>query len=267
MKRIFYNENLCICINMVKIMLLYLETNELGGFAVKFKVYEDVFHKIPNVCFGVVVAYDINNKLKNCEIEKMLKNEMKDLKIRLEGHNLKEYEHIIPYRNAFKNLSINPNKYMSSIEAMAKRVSKGSKLSFINPVVDLVNSLSLKYILPMGAHDMDSLKGEIAVRFSKGGDTFIPLGNDEVEDVEAGELVYSDSETIRTRRWIWRQSDRGSITENSKNIFFPIDGFESKNKKKVVNAMNELEELLVKYFKCETKTFFVDKDNREIDIY
>ncbi|CAH2211756.1 B3/B4 domain-containing protein [Tepidibacter aestuarii] len=233
----------------------------------KFKVYKEVFDKIPDVCFGVVVAYNVNNKVGNSDIEKTLRHEMDDLKIRLDGCNIKEYESIIPYRNAFKNIGINPNKYMSSIEAMTKRVSKGSKLPFINPVVDLVNSLSLKYILPMGAHDMDDLKEEITVRLSKEGDTFIPLGCNEVETVEAGELVYSDRERIRTRRWIWRQSARGSITKDSKNIFFPIDGFESKNKKTVVNAMNELEELLVKYFDCETKKFFVDKDNREVDIY
>ncbi|WFD10166.1 B3/4 domain-containing protein [Tepidibacter hydrothermalis] len=233
----------------------------------KFKVHKDVFDKIHDACFGGVVAYDVDNRGENCDIEKILRNEMDNLKIRLNGYNIKEYESIIPYRNAFKDLGINPNKYMSSIEAMAKRVSKGSKLPFINPVVNLVNSLSLKYILPMGAHDMDDLKDEIVIRFSKEGDTFIPLGSNEVEDVEAGELVYSDRDRIRTRRWIWRQSAKGSITEDSKNIFFPIDGFESKNKVKVIKAMNELEELLVKYFDCETKKFFVDKDNREVEIY
>lgn len=233
----------------------------------KFKVHKDVFDKIHDVCFGGVVAYDIDNRGENCNIERILRYEMDDFKIRLSGYNIKEYESIIPYRNAFKNLGINPNKYMSSIEAMGKRVSKGSKLPFINPVVNLVNSLSLKYIVPMGAHDIDDLKGEIVVRFSKEGDTFIPLGSDEVEEVEAGELVYSDRDRIRTRRWIWRQSSVGSITEDSKNIFFPIDGFESKNKENVLNAMNELEELLVKYFSCKTKKFFVDKDNREVEIY
>lgn len=248
-------------------MLLYLKINKLGGCTVKFKVHKCVFDKIHDVCFGGVVAYDVNNRGENCNIEKILRAEMDNLKTRLVGYNIKEYESIIPYRNAFKDLGINPNKYMSSIEAMAKRVSKGSKLPFINPVVDLVNSLSLKYILPIGAHDMDNLKGEIVLRFSKEGDTFIPFGSDEVEGVEPGELVYSDSERIRIRRWICRQSLIGSITEDSKNIFLPIDGFESKNKEHVLNAMNELEELLVKYFDCKTKKFFVDKDNREIEIY
>lgn len=232
----------------------------------KFKVYEELFEKIPDMCFGVVVGYGIDNKIRNSDIQEMLEGEMKSLRERLDGKNLKEYEYIVPYREAFKELGINPNKYMSSIEAMSKRVAKGNDLPLINPIVDLVNSVSLKYVLPMGAHDIDALEDEIAVRFSVEGDTFIPLGSDKKENVEAGELVYADSKRIRTRRWIWRQSDRGRITEESKNIFFPIDGFLTKNKGNVLEAMELLTNLLEKHFNCTTKKFFVDKANNEVEI-
>ncbi|WP_432667024.1 phenylalanine--tRNA ligase beta subunit-related protein [Wukongibacter baidiensis] len=232
----------------------------------KFKVYPELFEKMPDACFGVVVGYGIDNKIKNSEIEEMLGDEMKSLRERLEGQNLKEYEYIVPYRDAFRGLGINPNKFMSSIEAMAKRIVKGSNLPAINPVVDLVNALSLKYVLPMGAHDIDALEDEIAVRFSVEGDTFIPLGSDEMENVEAGELVYADSKRIRTRRWIWRQSNRGRITDDSKNIFFPIDGFSSKNKENVLAAMELLANTLEQQFNCTTKKLFVDKDNNEVEI-
>lgn len=232
----------------------------------KFKVYEELFEKMLDVCFGVVVGYGIDNKNSNSDIEKMLNDEMKSIRKRLAGQNLKEFEHIKPYREAFRELGVNPNKFMSSIEAIAKRVVKGNDLPAINPVVDLVNALSLKYILPMGAHDIDALEDEIAVRFTVEGDTFIPLGSDKMENVEAGELVYADSKRIRTRRWIWRQSDRGRITEESKNIFFPIDGFISKNKESVSQAMELLANLLKNHFNCTTKKFFIDKDNNEVEI-
>lgn len=232
----------------------------------KFNVYDELFEKMPDACFGVVVGYGIDNKNKNSDIEAMLAYEMKAIRERLEGLNLKEFEGIVPYREAFRALSINPNKFMSSIEAMAKRVVKGNDLPSINPVVDLVNALSLKYVLPMGAHDIDALEDEIAVRFSVEGDTFIPLGSGEMESVDAGELVYADSKRIRTRRWIWRQSDRGRITEESKNIFFPIDGFTSRNKDNVLEAMELLSSTLEKHFNCTTKKFFIDTDNNEVEI-
>ena len=124
---------------------------------------------------------------------------------------------------------------MSSVEAMVKRVSRGNVLPSINPVVDLENSISLKYILPMGAHDLDALEGEIALRFSKKGDAFTPLGEEVVEVLDSGKLVYANPKRNTTRRWIWRQSNIGKIDENSKNIFFPIDGFQT-NKERVIKG-------------------------------
>jgi len=231
----------------------------------RFKVYDEVFEKLPDLYFGVVVGYHINNNQNIPEIYALMKNEMSKVENNLKGINLKEYQGIIPYRDAFNQLNLNPNKFMSSVEAMVKRVSKGNVLPSINPVVDLVNRISLKYILPMGAHDLDVLAGEIAIRFSRKGDAFIPLGEELVEVLEGGELVYADSKRIRTRRWIWRQSNIGKIDENSKNIFFPIDGFHT-NKERVVQAAEELEILLKKYFNCDTKKGFIDINHQEMEI-
>jgi len=231
----------------------------------RFKVYDEVFEKLPDLYFGVVVGYHINNNQNIPEIYALMKNEMSQVESNLKGINLKEYQGIIPYRDAFNQLNLNPNRFMSSVEAMVKRVSKGNVLPSINPVVDLVNNISLKYILPMGAHDLDALAGEIAIRFSRKGDAFTPLGEELVEVLDSGELVYADSKRIRTRRWIWRQSNIGKIDENSKNIFFPIDGFHT-NKERVVQAAEELEILLKKYFNCQTKKGFIDINHQEMEI-
>lgn len=231
----------------------------------KFKVYDEVFKKLPDLYFGVVVGNQINNQQHIPEIYDLMKNEMSQVKNNLTGVNLKEYQGIIPYRDAFNQLNLNPNKFMSSVEAMVKRVSKGNILPSINPVVDLVNRISLKYILPMGAHDLDALEGEIAIRFSRKGDTFTPLGEELVEVLDSGELVYADSKRIRTRRWIWRQSNIGKIDENSKNIFFPIDGFQT-NKERVMKAAEELEILLKRYFNCQIKKSFIDINHQEMEI-
>jgi DNA/RNA-binding domain of Phe-tRNA-synthetase-like protein len=232
---------------------------------VRFKVYQEVFEKLTDLYFGVVVGNQINNQQHIPEIYDLMKNEMSQVENDLKGVNLKEYQGIIPYRDAFNQLNLNPNKFMSSVEAMVKRVSKGNILPSINPVVDLVNSISLKYILPMGAHDLDALEGEIAIRFSRKGDTFTPLGEELVEVLDSGELVYADSKRIRTRRWIWRQSNIGKIDENSKNIFFPIDGFQT-NKERVMKAAEELEILLKRYFNCQIKKSFIDINHQEMEI-
>lgn len=79
------------------------------------------------------------------------------------------------------------------------------------------------------------------------------------------ELIYSVGNKVKTRRWIWRQSEQGKITEESKNIFFPIDGFKDKNYDNVINARDELAEILKKNFNCEIKVGFVDINNTEFE--
>ncbi|MPM39030.1 hypothetical protein SDC9_85661 [bioreactor metagenome] len=121
-------------------------------------------------------------------------------------------------------------------------------------------------MVPLGAHDIDTLNGDIEVRFSKKGDNFIPLGSKEVEVLEEGELIYSAGDNVRTRRWIWRQSEQGKITNKSKNIFFPIDGFKDKNYDNVISARDELASLLKDIFSCDVEVGFVDNDNTEFKI-
>ena len=49
----------------------------------------------------------------------------------------------------------------------------------------------------------------IYIRFSKKGDKFVAFGSKEEEELEDGELIYCVGNEVRTRRWIWRQSEKG----------------------------------------------------------
>jgi len=233
---------------------------------VKFVVYPEVFEMLPNVCFAVVAAYGIDNSKIKPDIAELLRLAAEGLREEVADTDIKKNRDIVPYRMAFKELGFNPNKYLSSIEAMVKRVAKGNDLPSINPVVDLANAVSLKYMLPMGAHDMDALEGDIAVRFAVPGDTFVPLGGTGEETVDPGELVYADAKRIRTRRWIWRQSDRGKVTGDSRNVFFPIDGFMGENCNRMLEARNRLAVLLSEHFGCRVERFFINKDNNQIGL-
>jgi DNA/RNA-binding domain of Phe-tRNA-synthetase-like protein len=231
----------------------------------KFIVSKEVFERLDNVCFGIVVAKGINNK-ENIEAKKLLKNSIELNEIKFQDKKAKEIDEILYYRDSFVKLGINPNKYMSSIEAIITRVVKKKGLPNINSIVDIGNAVSLKYLVPLGAHDIDTAVEDICLRFSKEGDKFIPFGGNELECLEDGELIYSVGNKVKTRRWIWRQSEQGKITEESKNIFFPIDGFKDKNYNNVINARDELAELLKKNFNCEIKVGLVDINNTEFEL-
>lgn len=226
----------------------------------KFIVDESVFEVFPDYCLGVVVAKGIDNESHRLKVDNMLNEEIEKFLEKYKSVNIREIQNIKAYREAFTMLGMNPNKYMCSIEAISKRVQKNSVLPVINPIVNIGNALSLKYILPVGAHDIDRLDSDIKIRFSTDNDYFKPMGENEKEQMPEGELIYVSGNTVKTRRWIWRQSDDGKITSETKCVFFPIDGFENVNGDQVLKARDELVAIIKEEYNCEVKSGYINKN-------
>ena len=234
----------------------------------KFVVEEKVFEKLPDYCLGIVIADGVNNDCEKAIVKAMLEESVTAFARTYAGQDIREMANIKACRDAFRRLGMNPNKFMCSIEALTKRVQKGGRLPNINPIVDLGNALSVKYQLPMGAHDIAQMETEgLAVRFSTEQDTFLPMGETQTEVMPDGELVYVSGHTVKTRRWLWRQSEDGKITEKTKSVFFPIDGFSSVNHDAVLQARDELAAVLKSAFGCNIRTGWIERENTGIDLF
>lgn len=231
----------------------------------KFKIEKTIFEKIPNLYVGVVVAKGVDNAKKYPEIDHLLEDSLKLAEERFLNKKVKEDESIVPYREAFRMLGMNPNKFQCSVEALFTRIAKGKKLPSINPLVDLNNATSLKHILPMGTHDLGRSDEDIELRYVRDGDTFVPMGSTETEELDNDEVAYLVGNEVRTRRWAWRQSENGKITAETEYVFFPIDGFKGLNDKEVDKAAIELAELLERIFKCKVVSGHVDAKSSEFE--
>lgn len=131
-----------------------------------------------------------------------------------------------------------------------------------NLAVDLGNAISLEERLPIGAHDVGNFcDGRMEVRLAAEGDTFLPMGGGELEKPDERELVYVSGHTVKTRRWTWRQSDDGKISEDTQAILFPIDGFYGVNEKAVAEAVQKLSDAVYQAFGCMTHTGIIDRDH------
>jgi len=232
----------------------------------KFIVQPEVFDVLPNVCFGIVIAKGVNNSGQNPLVVERLATAVEDVRSRFPGTNSHDIPEIGVYRDAFQSLGYNPNKFMCSIEALVRRVLKGGKPPAINNVVDLGNAVSLTHLLPIGAHDIDASSENIEVRYARDNDTFLPFGADKPETVEIGELVYARGNSIKTRRWIWRQGVPGMISETSNNIFYPIDGFCDTNSSAILTARDELASMLRETVGGKITVGLVDAKNPEWEI-
>lgn len=188
-----------------------------------FSVQKELFDILPDLTIGVVVVKGVDNTRPSREIDDLLTQTVEEVKKNFIGDKAQDHPRIKPWRMAFTKLGISGSKFPSSIESMARRVLKGDPFPKINPLVDLYNSVSLKFLVPMGGHDLDTIEGNIHLRFAEGWEPFTPLGGGETVNVPKGELVYRDGREVLTRNWVWRQCDKDKATEKTKNIFIPID--------------------------------------------
>ena len=232
-----------------------------------FTVDPAVFEKLPDYCLGIVVVEGFDNTRAFPEIGQMLDGAAADFAARHAGENVRELPGVKACREAFQALGMNPNKFMVSIEALAKRVQKGAALPHINPLVDLGNAFSLRYEIPLGAHDIDKMEPcGIAVRFSVEGDRFLPMGEETAEEMPAGELCYVSGHTVKTRRWMWRQSEDGKITSETGHVFFPLDGFASVNGQDVLAARDALAAFLRDRLGLQVTTGYIDREHNAMAI-
>ena len=229
----------------------------------KFVVDKKFFEKVDNACFGVIIARGLDNTKKYDFIEKMLSAEIVSIEEEYIEKKVKELPEIEIYREAFRKLDINPNKYMCSIEALISRTVKSKYVPSINPIVDLGNALSLKYRIPLGIHDIDKFSKDIEIRFANENDKFIPFGGEGYDNPEIGEVIYVSGNDVKTRRWTWRQGENSKVDENIKNAFIPLDGF-VENKENILKLQKEFSYILIS-MGVECTLGFVDKDNNEFE--
>ena len=93
-----------------------------------YAVSQDIFAKLPTACFGAVAVRGLDNTRPQPELEAMLQENIAACEAYFEGVKPKESPAIVPYREAFRALDINPNKFLCSIEALLTRIAKGKGL-------------------------------------------------------------------------------------------------------------------------------------------
>lgn len=230
----------------------------------KFIVSKEIFDDIPNALFGVIIARGIDNHKKYDWIKDMLDKSISECKKFYEGKIVKESAPITYYRDAFRALGINPNKFMCSIEALVTRTVKKGEMPNINTLVDLGNALSLKYNIPLGIHDIDRFSGDMEITKASGDEDFIPFGGEMIEHPDKGEVIYVSGSDVKTRRWTWRQGENSKITEDTTNVFIPLDAF-LENKEDMLKLQSEFADILKNRLGAIVSIGIVDKDNRELE--
>lgn len=228
---------------------------------IAFRVDLEVFAAFPAARFAAVVVRGIDNRRASDDAAARLARAVAETRQAFAGTDPKSHPAVAVWREAFGTRGWTPSKYLSSIEALVRRVARGGDLPSINPAVDLANAISLRWLVPIGAHDLGTTTEGIVVRLAAPDDRFLPMGDGPDEVPEPAEIVYASGRDVRTRRWVWRQSRTGLVSGVTRDILFPIDGFAGVTGDAVRSAAGELAEIIPALLGGASSLFLIDPEH------
>jgi len=235
--------------------------------SMKLVIADPIFEDFPELVLGVVILHRIDNSQNRAEIPAMLRQAEAALPGKLGNKPVIEHPYIATWREAYRKFGAKPKDYPSSVENLTRRVLNGAAIGHINNLVSLYNTISLKYILPVGGEDLDKITGDVLL--TRAGDdepAVFLLGEKEARAPRSGEIIYKDKAGAICRRWNWKEADRTKLTHETHNAFLVIESLPPVPRETVETAIHELADLVKQYCGGTVKTAFLDKDNREIEL-
>lgn len=219
----------------------------LAALTLEDGIQSEVVSRFPGYCWGKIVALGLDNRSTPPEVT----DQLRDAEARLcasWGGEVVAHPAIAAWRTAFTAFGARPSKYQSSIETLVRRVRRGDALPAINGLVDLYNAVSLRCLLPVGGDDLERTTGALTLRFARGHEDYVPLGEGRPESPEPGEVSYADAATVLCRRWCWRQGERTKITLSTRHAVLNVHGLPPATRDQVAEACAQLARLVTQLF-------------------
>lgn len=223
------------------------------------KPFWDIF---PDAKVGILLAKGVTNK--EDEVKKkygrLLRESQENAWQYIENPEFAENPVIKSWRDAFRKFKTKKS-VRCSIEALLKRIENGKGVGKISPLVDIYNSVSLDFGVPLGGEDFDKFQGSMRLTVADGTEEFITLGSEESEPPYPGEVCYKDDAGAICRCWNWRESIRTMLTEESKNVVFVIESCDEFTAKNLEPALTELRNRLEEHIGGEFESAILTSSN------
>lgn len=231
---------------------------------VKFIVDTEFWDVFPDAQINMLIVRNINNQgseEKHDYFSALLNRSAKEATQFMTEETFSQNQVIDEWRKAFGKFKTKKGT-RSSIEALLKRANQGREFTPINPLVDIYNSVSLKYAVPCGGEDLNCISGDLHLGKAKGGEPFLPLGADQDAPALPEEIIYYDQDGAICRCLNWREAQRTMLTDDTTDAVLFIESINKEQAERANQAMNELKQLIDSYFNTtSTSVMLTPKDS------
>lgn len=234
----------------------------------KFHLSQDLLSLVPNAQVGLLVAKNFDNTKNGDGTYQLLSEQIDKTGLEYLKVDITTKSFYNEWTTAFKEVGLNPHEYEPSHIALLKRVQQLQGIPNINPVVNILTTVALKELVPLGGHDLKKIDGDITVGANTKKLPFTPVISKDTSSVPSHEIVYADEKEVFTRRWVWRQGMKSFVSEKTTDIFVPIDVFE-KTPDEIEKIATKIASLIRNYLGTPKSAFLfgiASKENPDIEL-
>lgn len=162
--------------------------------------------------------------------------------------DLEKSEIIRGFSLLHRKVSNRAAKLAASSESLSAYRRTHGAIPRINGLVDVYNAISVRSGVAIGAHDLARVSGDIALRLTRGDETFWPLGASEPRKVPPGEYAYVDSSDDILCRMEVRQVEKTKVTLATRDAFFIVQAHAHADWVTVTEISEELKRACLGFF-------------------
>lgn len=211
----------------------------------EFRVAKDVLDAGVKILFDVIEGID--NATPSEEWNSFRNEKIKELLVRYQDLDVHQDPILEGYNILHDNTGVRRRKNIPASENLIKLLRKHGGMSPINKAVDIYNFVSMDTKLALGAHNIDKVDGNVTLRFTDGTEHFRPIGADGPIPIAAHEYSYIDDSNEVLCRLEIRQVLKTLVTEETKNIFYIVQGNAATSEEYLREGAQQIIDLTTKF--------------------
>lgn len=185
----------------------------------------EIWRSYPELVPGVLFVEGIT---KDRSVDLQTKKFNRIAESRLAKNSEGELPEVQAWRRAFARMGLKPTQYRCASESLLRRFRQEKSLPRLHPLIDLCNSISLAFAIPVAVFDVSKIAEYLEVRHASGSELYLTFSGD-IEYPEPREVVFADrSGRAHARRWTNRQSGYSAVKDETGTVLIVAEGMHNR---------------------------------------
>ncbi|PKL36551.1 arginine--tRNA ligase [Candidatus Peregrinibacteria bacterium HGW-Peregrinibacteria-1] len=232
----------------------------------KFSVDQKIFESFPDFKMGVILIKNFDNSRKMSSVEGLFRGVSAQRGKEFAVKKLNEDAMVAVWDRVYGNLGVNPDKKLSGFKELLRAAKAEESVEYESALKDLSRYFALKYKLPVVAHDLDWICGDLWLKFTDGGEPFRMKNSVDVEDAKEGEAGYVDAGGIICRYWNADECERTNITRRTVNAVLFIEDMSKIHADQFGEMLKEIQDSVSKYLGGSVESYVLGHDHYGVDM-